>query len=168
MKMSHHVESLREALLGAARMGDEHAQGVAEKLADAVAPALQLEALAVAAELADDINRLTTAIHVDVIMTAEGPDLRVTALEPAPMGGIEPDPPSSIETEEAVRMTLRIPESVKAQADSMAQRAGKSLNSWIVAAIRRAVAQDSGIPFPPHGNPTSRGGFSGTLRGWVS
>lgn len=81
MNMSEHSDKLRESLLRAAAMGDDHTQQVAAKLVDAVEPALHLQSFSIAAELADEINRLTSSVHVDVVMTPEGATLRLITVE---------------------------------------------------------------------------------------
>ena len=49
MNMSEHSDKLRESLLRAAAMGDDHTQQVAAKLVDAVEPALHLQSFSLAA-----------------------------------------------------------------------------------------------------------------------
>lgn len=92
MKMSNHADALREALVRSAGLGDERARRIAGDLADAAGPALQLQTLAIAADLAAEVNRLTDAVHVDVIVTESGADLRVTPLEAEAPGPAEPPP----------------------------------------------------------------------------
>ncbi len=169
MNISEHVEALRTALASAASVGDDHSREVAENLTSAVAPALQLQALLMAAALAENVNEHTNSVHVDVVVTPEGTNLRVTPLEPEYVAA-DPDfeIPSMGENEESIRITLRIPESVKVQVDALAQRTGKSLNAWIVAAIKRVVAQDLTMPSGPHRGNSRTSGVSGSLRGWVS
>ena len=53
MKMSNHADALREALVRSAGLGDERARRIAGDLADAAGPALQLQTLAIAADLAE-------------------------------------------------------------------------------------------------------------------
>ena len=74
-----------------------------------------------------------------------------------------------------VRLTLRIPESLKARAEEAAEQAGQSLNTWLVAAVRDATRTDavridvdlSSIPFG-EGFPFHRGGRNARrMTGWV-
>ncbi len=161
MNMSEHSDKLRESLLRAAAMGDGHTQEVAAKLVEAVEPALHLQSFSIAAELADEINRLTSAVHVDVVMTPEGATLRLITVEMPP----EDPPLEESDTDETVRITLRIPKGLKTQVDSLAQAAGKSLNSWIVGAMRMGAAREhSQSKQYATGNQSFIGS---TLRGWV-
>ena len=117
MKMSNHADALREALVRSAGLGDERARRIAGDLADAAGPALQLQTLAIAADLAAEVNRLTDAVHVDVIVTESGADLRVTPLEaeapgPAEPPPLEPSPPQAggEETARACARGRRLPQ----------------------------------------------------------
>ena len=76
---------------------------------------------------------------------------------------VEPEPdraaPVAEEADGTARVTLRLPESVKARAEDAAGRDGVSVNSWLV----RAVVQALDAPRPG----SSRGGrrITGYARG---
>lgn len=162
MNMSQYSERLRESLLRAAAMGEESTQMVAARLVEALEPAVQLQGLAMAADLADEVNRLSNSVHVDVVMTPDGASLRVAAVELP-----DPEPEAWVnesEGDETVRITLRIPKGLKKQVDGFAQAAGKSLNSWIVSAMRIGVAHEGKRE---RANYASTSNFASTLRGWV-
>lgn len=96
-------------------MGDDHTQQVAAKLVDAVEPALHLQSFSIAAELADEIQIVpTSSVHVDVVMTPEGATLRLITVEMPSEGPPFEEP----DTDETVRITLRIPKGLKTQVDS--------------------------------------------------
>jgi hypothetical protein len=77
------------------------------------------------------------------------------------------------------RITLRIPESVKAKAEEAAARSGQSLNTWLVNVVRAATREGainvdidlSSIPFvgydPFSGGPPGRGRGNRRMTGWV-
>ena len=161
MNMSEHSDKLRESLLRAAAMGDDHTQQVAAKLVDAVEPALHLQSFSIAAELADEINRLSSSVHVDVVMTPEGATLRLITVEMPSEGPPLEEP----DTDETVRITLRIPKGLKTQVDSLAQAAGKSLNSWIVGTMRMGAARERSQS--KHHATGTQSFVGSTLRGWV-
>ena len=48
-------------------------------------------------------------------------------------------PPRTTRTATCARITLRIPESVKAHAEEMAAKAGQTLNTWLVNVVRPAT-----------------------------
>jgi hypothetical protein len=92
------------------------------------------------------------------------------APSPAPAGE-SVDEPGDIEL---ARITLRIPESVKAKAEEKAAAAGQSLNTWLVNVVRAATSETainidldlSSIPFrDAFGSFGKRG--SRSMSGWV-
>ncbi|HRI95864.1 MAG TPA: pilus assembly protein HicB, partial [Nocardioides sp.] len=95
-----------------------------------------------------------------------------------------PAPPSAEDEEEGgiARITLRLPESVKAKAEEFAARSGHSLNTWLVNVVRSATREGainvdidlSSLPFvggnDPFGGqgPFGGGGKRGRrMTGWV-
>ena len=76
---------------------------------------------------------------------------------PAPPAPPTPPPPPGPPEEEGgvVRITLRLPESVKTKAEEAAGNAGQSLNTWLVNIVRAATREGavnvdldlSSIPF---------------------
>jgi hypothetical protein len=95
----------------------------------------------------------------------------------------QPAPPTSAEDEEEggiARITLRLPESVKARAEEFAARSGHSLNTWLVNVVRAATRENainvdidlSSLPFvggnDPFGGQGPFGGKRGRrMSGWV-
>ena len=89
-----------------------------------------------------------------------------------------PAPPAAEDVDEdgaVARITLRIPESIKAKAEEMAARSGHSLNTWLVNVIRSATTHDQAInvdidlsSLPFFGDPFGRPGRgSKRMTGWV-
>ena len=58
---------------------------------------------------------------------------------PAPPPPPAPPAPPEEEDGDLARVTLRIPEAVKARAEEKAAAAGQSLNTWLVAVVRSAT-----------------------------
>ena len=64
--------------------------------------------------------------------------------------------------EAVARITLRIPETLKARAEALAPRRGQSLNTWLVGAARAAASER------PHHSGASFTGLHGRhMKGWV-
>ncbi|MDQ3664404.1 MAG: type II toxin-antitoxin system HicB family antitoxin, partial [Actinomycetota bacterium] len=114
---------------------------------------------------------------VEVRMKGREPQLVVSAaVQPADAEapGATPDADEPDDEGALARITVRIPESLKARAEELASRRGQSLNGWIVYALRlatrdRAIDVDidlSAVPFGPGG-----AGFgprrSRRVQGWV-
>jgi hypothetical protein len=119
---------------------------------------------------------------VDVRLT--GRELEFVVEHPAPPAeATSPTPPTAGDDEDedgpTARITLRLPESVKARAEELAGKSGSSLNTWIVNVLRAATREGainididlSSIPFLEGSDPfgPGRGGRRGTRRmtGWV-
>jgi len=181
MDITPYVESLRRDLVAAADNGSDEVRAAAERLALALDPATRLAMMEAISQAAAEITAEMPAGSVDVRLSGreldfvvEGPSLA------APAAPSAPPPPSPDDVDEdgtVARITLRIPESVKARAEELAARGGHSLNTWLVNVVRAATTADqainvdidlSSIPFlgDPFG---SRGAQRGNRRmtGWV-
>jgi hypothetical protein len=185
MDITPYVEGLRRDLIVAAESGSDDIRAAAERLAMALDPAARLALMEALSDAAAEITAELPAGSVDVRLNGRELDFVVTApmtppappAPPAPPG--PPPPPGAPEVEDdgsLARITLRIPESVKVKAEELAQRAGQSLNTWLVGVVRSATNEDaihidvdlSSIPFV--GDPFARGkGARGNRRmtGWV-
>ena len=78
---------------------------------------------------------------VDVRLNGRELEFVVHTPPPAPPA-TAPAPPAADDAEDdgaIARITLRIPESVKAKAEEMAARSGHSLNTWLVNVVRAAT-----------------------------
>ena len=116
---------------------------------------------------------------VDVRLNGRELDFVVTAPRPRPRPPPPPAPPTPEELEEEgglARITLRIPESVKARAEELAASSGHSLNTWLVQVIRAATRENainvdidlSSIPFFGGNDPFGgKGRGNKRMTGWV-
>ncbi|MFL6128169.1 MAG: hypothetical protein ACJ73E_03785 [Mycobacteriales bacterium] len=68
-------------------------------------------------------------------MHGREPRVAVDTIEPEPAA----PPPAAEEADGTARVTLRLPESVKARAEDAAGREGVSVNSWLVRAVVHAL-----------------------------
>jgi hypothetical protein len=181
MDITPYVESLRRDLVAAADNGSDEVRAAAERLALALDPATRLAMMEAISQAAAEITAEMPAGSVDVRLSGreldfvvEGPSLA------APAAPSAPPPPSPDDVDEdgtVARITLRIPESVKARAEELAARGGHSLNTWLVNVVRAATTADqainvdidlSSIPFlgdPFGGRGAQRG--NRRMTGWV-
>lgn len=145
MELSPFVERLRRDLSDAAAAGGPEAQAAAERLALALDPATRMMLLEALSQAAAEITGELDTDAVDVRMNGREPEFVVTALQPAmpapPAPPAAPAPPAPPEPEDdsQSRITLRLPESVKARAEEAANAIGQSLNAWLVDAVRDAL-----------------------------
>jgi len=136
MHTTTHVEALQADLAAAAGVGDSAAIRVAERLAHAIEPALRLRLLDVLSEAALELNAQLRSGRIDVRLA--GRDVEMIYSEGAP----EESP--AVDDDQAARITLRLPESLKQRAEAAAAGEGISLNTWLVRATSRALERGRG------------------------
>ena len=191
MDITPYVEHLRRDLLAAAEGAGEELRSAAERLGFALDPAARLALMEAISQACSEITAEMPAGGVDVRL--DGRDLAFVVEAPVagpPLAPAPPAPPAPAEPEEledgsTARITLRLPESVKARAEDAAADAGQSLNTWLVNVVRSATRQGAinvdidlsslpqlladNFPFGSGGPPGSgRGrGSSKRMSGWV-
>src|ERR1700712_846547 len=138
MDIGRYVAHLRDDLAAAAAPGDEQTQRTAALLGAAVEPAARLALMNALADLAAEVTTALGDRTVEVRL--DGRDIRVAVTgepvpesEPAP----EPEPARSSpfsglggDNGDISRITLRLVEQIKGQAEQAAAAKGMSLNSW--------------------------------------
>jgi HicB family len=174
MDLNPYVEQLRNDLLSAAAAGDEQTQRTASLLGGAIGPAARLAIMNALSDLAAEV---TAALGDRVVeVRIDGRDVRVSvsrdeASEPDTGPQPPPAPPfggfPGADSGDISRITLRLVEQIKNQAEQAAAAQGMSLNSWVAQAVQGALA---GSHHRRHGR---RGDWPGNhrdgkhLRGWV-
>lgn len=179
MDITPYVDSLRRDLLAAAEGAGPEARQAAERLGFALDPAARLALMEAVSQAAAEITAEMPAGGVDVRLNGRELDFVVHAPMTPPAPPAPPAPPSPPgETDEdggVARITLRLPESVKAKAEEAAAEAGQSLNTWLVNVVRSATQRGSinvdidlsSIPFlgkDPFGGGTKPGR---RMTGWI-
>ena len=144
MELAPYVESLRTDLLRAAEAAGSEGHAVAERLLLALEPALRMALLEALSDATAEITAELPHAAVEVRLKGREPQFVVSATEPLPSPDAATDAPDDEEDGALARVTVRIPESLKTRAEEAAAAVDQSLNSWVVAAIRRAV-QNRGI-----------------------
>jgi len=180
MDLTPYVDSLRRDLLAAAESAGPEARETAERLGYALDPAVRLAVMEAISQAAAEITAAMPTGGVDVRLDGRELDFLVTAGADERPATPSPAPPSSaggpVEDEAQARVSLRLPESLKARADEAATRAGQSLNTWLVGLIRaatteRALLADVDLPRPPVGGADfpfgSRPADDRRLTGWL-
>ena len=179
MDLTPYVDRLRSDLSDAAAAGGAEAQAAAERLTLALDPATRMVLLEALAQAAAEISGSLDHDAVDVRMAGRDPSSwsrtsrprsrRRRRPPPAP-----PAPPEPPEDDSQSRITLRLPESVKARAEEAANQIGQSLNAWLVDAVRDVLdATASGTRLDVHVgrsriSVTGEPGKRKQVRGWVS
>jgi hypothetical protein len=173
MDIGRYVAQLRDDLAAAAAPGDEQTQRTAALLGAAVEPAARLALIDALAEFAAEVSTALGDRTVQVRL--DGRDVRV-AVSPETVGETPPPPPPprgpGMDTGDISRITLRLVEQIKGQAEQAAQAQGVSLNSWVAQAVQGALSGQGRRRRGPWGEGPGGGPGGGPddgrhLRGWV-
>ena len=178
MDIGRYVAQLRDDLTAAAAPGDEQTQRTAALLGAAVEPAARLALMNAQADLAAEITTALGDRTVEVRL--DGRDVRV-AVGPDPVADAAAPPPPpprgpGMDTGDISRITLRLVEQIKGQAEQAAASQGVSLNAWVAQAVQGALSGQGRRRRGPWGEgPGGPGGPAGPggpedgrhLRGWV-
>ena len=174
MELAPFIDRLRQDLLSASDAIGPESRPVAERLLLALDPSVRLVLLEVLGQSAAEITAELPAGVVDVRLRGREPEFVVEVPrvpeQPAGAGPSDAGEPDDEDDGAVARISLRLPESVKARAEELAARGGYSLNSWIVTVLRaatskRAINVDIDLSSIPFGE--SPGGRGRGLRGWV-
>src|SRR5690242_1047223 len=141
MDIGRYVAQLRDDLAAAAAPGDEQTQRTAALLGAAVEPAARLALIDALSEFAAEVNAALGDRTVEVRL--DGRDVRV-AVSPEAVGEPAPPPPPprgpGMDTGDISRITLRLVEQIKGQAEQAAAAQGVSLSSWVAQAVQGALS----------------------------
>lgn len=188
MDLTPYVAQLRDDLAAAAAAGDEQTRRTAALLGSAIEPAARLAIMNALSDLASEATAALGDRSVEVRLHGREVRVSVSGGDPEPGHSATPAPapasegtspfggfpfgggasggpasggsPFSGDAGDISRVTLRIVEQIKAQAERAAQSQGVSLNTWVSQAVQGALAGAEGRAGRPH-----RDGRN--LRGWV-
>jgi hypothetical protein len=133
MQLEAYVQALREDLARVAAVGDESTARAAELLAVALESSFGRRLQEALSEAALELSAQLEGGRVEVRVAGGDPELvYVEAAETAPAD-------ASGEVLSA-RITLRLPETLKARLEAAADAAGVSLNTWLVQTLSRLLA----------------------------
>jgi predicted HicB family RNase H-like nuclease len=134
MELSRHVHAIQSDLEAVSALGDDAAAEAARRLSDALASSLQLRLLDFLTEATLTLNDQLPASHVEVRLAGRDAELVVVEHTDAD-DGAAPAPGDDL----SARITLRLPEGLKAQIEVAANLEGTSVNTWIVRALQRGL-----------------------------
>ncbi|MCO1654469.1 toxin-antitoxin system HicB family antitoxin [Pseudonocardia humida] len=149
MDLSKYVTQLREDLASAAAAGDEQTRNTAALLGSAIEPAARLAIMSALSDLAAEVTVALEDREVEVRL--DGRDVRVAVSadrgaeppadeEPPFRGGGFPGFGPTADAGDISRITLRLVEQIKSQAEQAAASRGQSLNSWVAQAVQDALS----------------------------
>jgi len=132
MNVAAFVEALQRDLQAVAGLGDDaHAQA-AERIAAALEPSVRLRLMDLLSEVAVELTSQLPDGRIDVRLVGGDPEL-VYVEERA--GRAMPSGDDTL----SARVTLRLPETLKAIIDAAAQDEGVSANTWLLQQISRSA-----------------------------
>ena len=133
MQIDGYVQALRDDLLRLAAIGDESTARAAELLVIALESSLGRRLQEALAEAALELSGQLEGGRVEVRVAGGDPELVLVSDEAADQVA---EPADEAYT---ARITLRLPESLKAHFEAAANREGLSVNTWLVQALQRHV-----------------------------
>jgi hypothetical protein len=135
MQLSPHVEALLSDVAEIAAVGDDATAEAARRLSVAMRSAAGLRFLDALTEATLELSAQLSSGHIEVRLAGQDPSLvyveESTDVESAPEEGL------------TARITLRLPEGLKAGIEASAAREGLSVNAWIVRALSRSTGATS-------------------------
>jgi hypothetical protein len=155
MDLQPYVDAVRHELAVAAAAGGPDAEALAERLTAPLESAIRLALLEALSEAAEQITRDLAPGSVEVRLRGRDPEFTVSS---GMEDGVDAPAMAAPESEDdggTWRVTLRLPEHLRAGVDAAARRDGLSVNAWLVRAAigalgggdRRRPRGDSGKHF---------------------
>jgi hypothetical protein len=170
MDVTRYVEGLRAQLATIGGIGGPETAAMADRLADALDSATRLAIQGAVCDAAVEITRDLAPGSVEVRLRADDLDFVVTPppstggdatmAPPRPPAGQPARAPEGGEAAETgpARINFRPPEALKARIEEAAERAGQSVNGFLVAIVSAALDRDTA--------PQARRGEA--VSGWYS
>ena len=134
MQIEGHVQALREDVAAVAALGDESTARAAQLLSVALEASFGRRLLEVLNEAALELSGQLQDGRIEVRLSGRDPELLFVAETAEPAG-------AGAEEAFTARITLRLPESLKARIEQAAARDGTSVNTWLVQALTRSTDQ---------------------------
>jgi hypothetical protein len=158
MELQPYVDAVRHELTVAAAAGGPDAEALADRLTAPLESAIRLALLEALSDAAEQITRDLAPGSVDVRLRGRDPEFTVdpgvAELTAAPAVA-----PESEDDGGTWRVTLRLPENLRAGVDAAARGDGLSVNAWLVRAVTAALGG---------GGPRRSPGDAGKhFSGWV-
>ncbi|HME14445.1 MAG TPA: histidine kinase [Mycobacterium sp.] len=161
MDLQPYVDGVRHELNLAAAAGGAEAQALADRLSAPLESAIRLALLEALSAAVEEITSELAPRSVEVRLRGRDPEFVVSAPldEPSaqhPLGQF--DVAFGDDDGGTWRITLRLPESLRAAVEAATRHDGSSLNAWLVRAVAAAVQSKAGRAAP---------GNARQVTGWV-
>ena len=165
MQLQGYVAQLQEQLVVPAALGDEQARRIAEMLARAAGPAIQLAILEAVSDATEEITAalLDSPGAPSVAVRLDSGELRIDVRTTA----TEEAAPPTDEGELTARISLRLPEGLKSEIEAAARHANVSVNTWLNRAAASALASGERAATAAPG-PGSHAVAGRRVTGWLN
>lgn len=142
MQFDEYVTALQQGLVKATRLAPEEIQRTAELIGEALEPEARLALTRFASDLAEEITAELEDAVIEVHIRGGEPTVVVEQTGmPMETSPEVPEPPAPHADEgNTSRLTLRLPESLKAEIEKTAAAEGRSTNTWLVQAAHQALS----------------------------
>jgi hypothetical protein len=158
MELQPYVDGVRHELAVAAAAGGPDAEALADRLTAPLESAIRLALLEALSDAAEQITRDLAPGSVDVRLRGRDPEFTVDQ-GVAELTTAHAVAPESEDDGGTWRVTLRLPENLRAGVDAAARGDGLSVNAWLVRAVTAALGG---------GGPRRSQGDAGKhFSGWV-
>jgi hypothetical protein len=158
MDLQPYVEAVRHELNLAAAAAGAEAQALADRLSAPLESAIRLALLEALSAGVEEITSELAPRSVEVRLRGRDPEFVVSAPLDEPLAQEPFDVAFGDENGGTWRITLRLPESLRAAVEAATRYDGSSLNAWLVRAVAAAVQSKAGRATP---------GSARQVTGWV-
>jgi hypothetical protein len=144
MELSEYTEVLRREVAAVTQFAGEDVARAGQLIAGALDSSIRLTLLDVLAGAAAEITSRLDDTVIELRLSSANPTFAVIHAAPGapsvPSPPPPPAPPGAGDEESGTsRVTLRLPDGIKARAEAAAAQEGISLNSWLVRAASQAL-----------------------------
>jgi hypothetical protein len=147
MDLTPYLETLRADLAAAAAPAGPDTVRAAELLGRSLESSARLALLEALTDAAAEITTRLQDASVEVRLRGREADFVVN--QSVPSAPATPEPAGApIDNGDLIRLTLRMPESLKAQVEQRAAEVTISVNAWLVRAVTAAVGQPAPAAHP--------------------
>jgi hypothetical protein len=158
MDLQPYVDGVRHELNLAAAAGGAEAQALADRLSAPLESAIRLALLETLSAAVEEITSELAPRSVEVRLRGRDPEFVVSAPLDEPSAHEPFDVAFGDDDGGTWRITLRLPESLRAAVEAATRHDGSSLNAWLVRAVAAAVQSEAGRAAP---------GNARQVTGWV-
>ena len=135
MQLSRTIEGLQEDLARLAGLGDEAVAEAASRLASAIGGPAAMRLLDLLGEAAAELEHQLPSGRVELRIS--GRDAELVYVDE-----VESRADAEMDDDQSARISLRLPEQLKARIEQAAARDGVSTNTWIVRTLIRSASSE--------------------------